>query len=695
MARGLSRHVLTVLDAPLQFLRKLHIWSYAWFLRRYRIRYTVAIFEKAHIQELRETPQAQWSVAIQRHNAEIKAIRAGKLDAAIVDRKSWQFPFLPASVQRMSMPLLKAVPYNLRRLSRTPVPRRAMNMIKGAMISQPWDIRAIDDVPVHDTDEQEDRIKIAKRTFQHPNMQDSFQTFIEMGLEDMLVLGTFVAEMATTLDPERPIKMWAVNVESIRIFPAWSEATSQDMPHYAQMTGLKGERGAILFYDDEMMYVKDNPSTDSPFGLGKMEVGFQSINDFLGVQGMSGRAGTDQVHKTFLWWEAPQNDAHIQIIRRHIQNDLEGQAKLSLIHGAKKPEVIEVTPVTQDDLLLQWQELLIRMIANAFDMSAMALGIEHDINRAVGEVLSDKDFRTAVVPMAKRLQDAFTRKILHNRLGWNDLEFVFLNLDDPDTQTKIDMFGRLYQMNAVTPNQVLVKLNMPKLDSPLADLTQFECMLLNIEAQAKIQDDMQNKAMQRSMQQQQLMPPPLPPDDSMPPDNGGGGGGGFGGPQGAPPFGGGPGGGKPGGGAAGVTAPKPLSLPKFPIRGSRYTAKELAGMPVNKITDALQSSGLRASDMLQSMDEQEPGILQTLSDEVKAFFQQALEEEKAKPPRRISQATLNKWTKELRQRVAKQKNRTDDLATFLYKTGRAAGRPGVAPKNTDAGKPGQPPKYGA
>ena len=327
-------------------------------------------------------------------------------------------------------------------------------MIKGSIIQQPWEIRAIDSITPEDgEDGQRERIKIAKKTFSHPNNQDSFQTFLEQGLEDMCTLGAFVGELALTVDPERPLKMWPVNIESIRIFVSWTESTPE-MPRYAQMTGLKGERGAILFYDDELMYVKENPSTDNPFGLGNMEVAFSSVNDFLGVQGMAGRAGTDQIHKTFLWWETPQNEAHVQIVRRHIQNELEGQAKLSLITGMKKPEPVEVTPVQIADLLLEWQEMLIRMIANGFDMSAMSLGIEHDVNRATGTVLDDKDFRTAVVPKAKRLQEAFTRKILHGKLGWYDLEFVFLNLDDPDAETKMQLYTQMYSTNSITPQEI-------------------------------------------------------------------------------------------------------------------------------------------------------------------------------------------------------------------------------------------------
>lgn len=595
-------------------------------------------------------------------------------------------------------------PYNLRRMSRTPVPRRAINLIKGAVISQPWDVRPINDVnPIDSPEAQKERCRIVRKMFAHPNKQDSMQTFLEQGLEDMCCLGAFVAEMRLTIDPERPIKLWPVNVESIRMFVSWSEATP-DMPRYAQMTGLKGERGAILFYDDEMMYVRDNPSTDTPFGLGKMEVAFASVNDFLGVQGMSGRAGSDQVHKTFLWWEQPQTESAYQTVRRHIQNELEGQAKLSLIGGMKKPEVIEVNPVTEEDLLLGWQELLIRMIANAFDMSAMALGVEHDVNRAVGEVLADKDFRSAVVPMAKRLQEGLTRKVIHEKLGWYDLELVFLNLDDPDVATKMDMYSRMYQMNAIVPNEIRRGVGMRDMDKathPSSELTQFECMMISTEATNLMQEQAQQRADERQAKQQEEM---AKQQQQLSPDN----------PQpaideekqfpkkpGAPQVPGAvPGKGVPGQpmlpapgvskapAPKGITAPKKIGLPKFPTVG-KVTAAEIAAMQPDEVQALMEETDHKPSQVLKKMDEQEGGILRQMSDELKDFFKDALAEELKSRKIKIQPQLLKKWEAELITKKNAQDKRISDFSRWLYQRGQRAGKPGVGSSpRSGAGRPG-------
>src|SRR5262245_52779273 len=113
-------------------------------LRHYRTKEIVRVFEVAHAQELKDMPVNLWPVTKQRHMQELEAVRHGRLD--IVDRKSWSWPFIPATVNRLATPLLKATPYNLRRMSRTPVPRRAINLIKNTVTGQEWDIQPVEGV---------------------------------------------------------------------------------------------------------------------------------------------------------------------------------------------------------------------------------------------------------------------------------------------------------------------------------------------------------------------------------------------------------------------------------------------------------------------------------------------------------------------------------------------------------------------
>lgn len=561
-------------------------------MRQFRIEEITKTLQIAHAAELANTPGELWPVKRAEHAKQIAAVRDGNI--TIVDRRSWQFPYLPSSITRIRQPIMKMSPFNIRRYMKSPIPRRAANLIKNGVLSLEWDVVPVDgSIETADPDVKA-RILAAKNCFNHPNGTDSFQSFMEQNLEDFMSLGAMSIEPQITPDPDRPIKMWSVDTSTIRMYPTWSETDAATEPRYAQMTGLLGERGIVPFMDDELLYLRDNPSNETPFGLGKMEVAFQAVNYFLGVHEASGRAGSDQLHKTWLWWQGGIAPAHLDIVRRHVTNDLEGQMKVSLVSGIVKPEVIEVTPVQEADLLLNWQELLIRIICLSFDMSP-AKFLERDVNRSTGEVLEDADFRSAVVPVAIKVAEGFTRFILHRLLGWKDLEFKFLNLDDPDTATKVKIAQQLYSMNATTGNEVRVSMGMPKLASKFSDMTQFELMLLQVEAQGKVQNANADKAMQRNMEMQQYQ---MSMYQNQPSNND-------------------------------QQDQQGAALVKLPMAGCMLNAMQVARMSP-KVLQAAINRGMITPDvsmLCEQMETQEPGILDTISDELKEYLESLREEQ--------------------------------------------------------------------
>jgi hypothetical protein len=589
----------------IQYIKDLHHDFKNSLVKRLRTREVVRVLSVAHAAELKETPIELWQTKIAEHKQQIQAVMAGKLD--IVNRRSWAYPYLPESLHRLNQPILKSTPYNLRRFSETPIPRRAINLIKNSVImTLPWEIRPVaevDDV----TPDIEKRIRIATHVFKHPNQSDSFRTFSEKVVEDIIVGAYGCFEPRITPDPKRPILMWAVDGSTIRIYPDWTEAVKDEKPHYAQMTGLKGERGIIAFYDHELVYIRDNSRSSTPFGLGKMEIAFNVINYFLGSQEAAGRAGADQIHKTMLWWQQAQQKTNLETVRRYVMNELEGQSKISMIANMPKPEIIDINPVTPEDLLLDWQEFQIKIIGAAFDISPLALNMTQDVNKAVGKVMSDADFQSAVVPMAIRLSEAYTYEVLHKRLGWTDIEFAFKGLDDPDQLTKSQIQQRDYQMNAIVPDEIRQDKGRPPLPGGWGKLTSGQMQILI--AQAK-------------------------------PSTGTGGAGGYGS-QGQLPSGTSPGG-------SGVGS----------IGAGGFTTDDIMDMTPEDI-EYLQEEGLlpATNQIGNQMEQEQPGILETLTQQLKEFFdvtnQMDEEGEAQEQPSPINQKDI----KDQQKKFAKDKHR--------------------------------------
>jgi hypothetical protein len=696
-----------------------------------------------HAQELGSTPGEQWALVKQKHANEIRAVRDGKFD--IVDRRSWPLPYLPESLHRLNQPLIKNTPYNLRRFAETPIVRRAMNLIKNAILALSWDI-----VPVEDSDNEDPgrelRIRTAKECLKHPSNDESWRTLLEAVLDDLLSIGVGVIEPQMTPSPRRPVKMWAVDGNTIRKFLDWTES-APEKPKYAQMTGLKGERGLVAFRAEELMYIMENVRTSSPFGLGKLEVAFNAVNAFLGAQDAASRAAADQVHKTWLFWEQMQSPAHLNTVRRHITNELEGQSKISLMMGMKKPEVIDVQAVKPDDLLIPWQELLIRIIAAAFDLSPMALGLERDVNRNTATVMAMSDFRSAVLPTARRIEEAFTRKLLHQYLGWRDLKFSFLNLEDPDMQTLIMLMQRTYAMNAITPNQVNEKLGLPPIPGGWGDMTQLQSMVFAEVASTMIQSA-------AAKDQAANAPQPFPPAPGqqypgMPPQHG------------QPQIPGAPGAARPGSpqqqpgqgpqaspsvskmtGLKPIKAPKLAGLPgtmsnptapsgtskgssggmgrmrmaadeeqkpvpfrkkkpgkfgsagKGTVPGGKFSSDDIAKMDPEEI-EQHQKTGMlpqNKNDISDGMEEQMPGIMQQLTEALQDFFKELRDEGEDENEVEVDDITPE-MEKKQRKKFEESQHSDTEMEKILNRRGRTQSVAGPGSRTAQRSKQGM--KYAA
>src|SRR6266446_2139159 len=106
------------------------------FAKWFRTKEIVKALNAKHLQELSITPVNLWPKLKQQQSDEITAARDGRYP--IVDRRTFAYPTLPESLHRLHQPIMKASPYNLRRFSETPIPRRAINLIKNSVLSLRW-----------------------------------------------------------------------------------------------------------------------------------------------------------------------------------------------------------------------------------------------------------------------------------------------------------------------------------------------------------------------------------------------------------------------------------------------------------------------------------------------------------------------------------------------------------------------------
>jgi HK97 family phage portal protein len=386
------------------------------------------------------------------------------LDAAkadVGDRKTTTTPlglnpiFAPFRTTGVQNVLPRPTAANLRRFAETPVARRAINCIKDRIACMDWRIEPKQGVAAKGYSTQ--RAAALTRALETPNDADSFRTMIEQVIEDVLVGGFGAAEIEAGSE-DLPVRIYPVDGASILVNSEWNGDAND--PRYAQVTGKLGKDALTTLRDDELMYVRLNPRSHTVFGLGKVEIAFESISQFLQAHRYAGRLASNSVVQYALWLNERTPEQHERLIRWW-QDEVEGTGRVPVLSSESKPEVLRFAGGTDADLRLAWQEFLLTMIANAFDLPAMMLGVSQDVNRSTASEFAQEAFQSAVVPLAKLIAEHITRDVIAKKLGWNDLRFVWSDLESRDEMAELEIQTKLLAAGVLTVAEVRAMRGLP------------------------------------------------------------------------------------------------------------------------------------------------------------------------------------------------------------------------------------------
>ena len=366
-------------------------------------------------------------------------------------RRTQPLPSILSTYSPRTDALPKPTPANLRRFAETPVARKAINTVKDRIAGMRWRVqprkgRAIEELPLG-----AERIAVLGDNFDAPNSDDSFRSFAEQVLEDVIVGGFGAIELQATGDASHPLAMWPVDGSTIRMKADWNGEPAS--PRYVQASGRHGPQGQIALNDDELCYIRLNPRTHTPFGLGRLKVAFETVNEFLSAHRYAARLASNSVVQYALWLQDLGPAQHERLIHWW-QDEIEGTGRVPILSVESKPEVLRFGQGNDSDLRLAWQEFLLRVIADAFDLPPFFLGVEHDVNRSTAAELTDVAFRQAIVPTARLFAEHLTRDAIGKKLGWSDLEFVFTDVDAKNERDEVEIQEILLRSGVLTVNEV-------------------------------------------------------------------------------------------------------------------------------------------------------------------------------------------------------------------------------------------------
>jgi phage portal protein BeeE len=340
---------------------------------------------------------------------------------------------------------------NLRRFAETPVVRRAINVIKDRIAAMDWQVRVRRGVKAGELAFAERKLRALRRTLEEPNAVGQLSHLIEQVIEDALTGGLRGhrdgADRGRGAAGDAVGGGWGVDPDQSQV--GWAAGVAAVCAGAAGTTGVERDR----LRDDQLMYVRMNPRSFTPFGLGPLEVAFETVNQFLSAHRFAGKLAANTVAQYALWLNEATPAQHDRLIRWW-QDEIEGTGRVPLISTEQKPEVLRFAQGTDADMRLAWQEFLIRMVANAFGLPPLMLGLEADVNQSTAAEMTDEAFRGAISPLAMLLAGHITRDLFGKCIGWREFEFVFNELNARDEETELAVQVQLLQAGVLTVNEV-------------------------------------------------------------------------------------------------------------------------------------------------------------------------------------------------------------------------------------------------
>ncbi|MGA3114859.1 MAG: phage portal protein [Syntrophobacteraceae bacterium] len=371
-------------------------------------------------------------------------------------------------------PLVKPTAMNVRKFSRTVYARRAINAIKDPISMLEWDI--VPKPGVKKTPEIERQCALVHDCFNKPNRDDSFQTLVEQVIEDIQVCGAGAIEQQQGSDPQRPVWLWPVDGMSIQIYAGW--AGGRDEARYLQTLGY-GNIGGVQGIDlrnDELIYIRKDPTTENPFGFGPLEIAFATINRQLTTAEYAGNvAGNAQPENVLLAVGASAEQ--IRTMRQWWQDEIEGQGVTPLV-GFQDLKAIKLHSGNDGALYLLYQAFIIREIATAFALSPQNFGLEADVNRNTSETADDRDWKMAISPCAHLVRRYLNRECIEEKFGFFQIMHRWNGLEREDETETARRYAIEYRANGIIPDEYRAQTGRPPLKSKFGKLTCSEAQML-------------------------------------------------------------------------------------------------------------------------------------------------------------------------------------------------------------------------
>jgi len=308
--------------------------------------------------------------------------------------------------------------------------RAAINIRKTQVSSAEWDIVPFDSTLEYNKPLQ----KELRALFNQPSlMVESFRSWIEPIMEDVLVLDAGVIEKERTLDGSLAF-LHAVDGGLIKVSTIWDGDPDENRYWFCPTPTYE-----VPFKNRDMVYIMANPRTYSVMGLSPLETLKLTIDAELNGSQYNTRQVTNAAPDGMLDLGETARPEQVEGFKSYWLSEVAGKGAMAFIGGSKGAKFVPFRGSNRDMQYQEWLVYLVRKVAAVYGLSPQDLGLTMDVNRANAETQADMTEDRGLRPLLALGQDFMTREIVWDEsFGGpeNNLAFRFLRLNIKESMSK-------------------------------------------------------------------------------------------------------------------------------------------------------------------------------------------------------------------------------------------------------------------
>ena len=343
-----------------------------------------------------------------------------------------------------------------RAVNAVPVARICVDTLKKKIAKTKWVVKTID--PMAQGDEKQ--IKEVTDLLKNPNDQDSFRSFMDKILEDLLVLDTVCVEK-TRFPDEKLARLYQVDASTIR--PVYDEWGNQDIPvplpngetvpvSFLQImdNSLYGgpESGDIVAAWAKKDFIRFNMNPQGSinnygYGLSPIEAVLSVVSNLLSSDNFNGNYFDEGAFPPIILQLAQSlEQRQLESYREYLYQQIEGNFhKPAIVAGGGEMKVHNLKDLTNRDMqFMEYTLWLSKLMCAAYGLDPQDIGLTDTTgSKSVAENQKDLSESKGYSSYLELIKEIINSNIIWKDFGYTDLEFEWVAIDstDPEVAARI------------------------------------------------------------------------------------------------------------------------------------------------------------------------------------------------------------------------------------------------------------------